>query len=216
MLAMTPGEKIRQRRDALGLSQADLGREVGCSQATIEKIEKGETVRSKFLSLLAVRLDLPLGEIDPGYAAIEKPASTLEIPGDKLVGSSRDFRVYASAEGGPGEIIRSSDPIDFVPRPAPVQHVKEAYGLIVTGDSMEPEFRPGDTLILNPRLPVIGGESYVFYAEVAGEARATIKNLRRATVDKWMVRQWNPPKEFSLSRKEWRICHRVLGKYSRQ
>jgi hypothetical protein len=67
---------------------------------------------------------------------------------------------------------------------------------------------------------VIGGEVYVFYAEKAGEARATIKHLRRAAAEKWLVSQWNPPagqeRDFALSRKEWQSAHRVIGKYSRR
>lgn len=215
MLSMTPGDKIRQRREARDMSQADLGRKVGCSQATILKIEAGETVRSKYLALIAVELDIPLGEVDPAYAALEKPVGLGQIPGDRLILPGNDFPIYASAEGGPGEIVRSSDPIDFVPRPAPVQHVREAYGLVVTGTSMVNEFRPGETLLINPRAPIIGGESYVFYSEFQGEARATVKNLRRATPDSWFVTQWNPAKDFTLKKTEWTICHRVIGKYSR-
>lgn len=215
MLMATAGEQIRIKREALGLTQTQLAEAVGTNQQTVEKIENGVTKRSSYLPAIATRLGIPLGDLDPAYKAATEGAGSIVLPTSSLMSPERDFRVYASAEGGPGEIIRSSDPVDFVPRPAPVQHVKEAYGLIVTGDSMEPEFRPGDTIIVNPRLPLIGGESYVFYSEFDGEARATVKNMRRATSDKWLVRQWNPAKDFSLNRKEWRICHRVLGKYSR-
>lgn len=215
MLMATPGEIIRLKREAAKLTQTQLATDVGTNQQTIDKIENGITKKSSFFPAIAARLDIPLGDLDPGYKAVREAVSSVIIPERSLMSLERLFPVYASAEGGAGEIIRSSDPIDFVPRPAPVQHVKEAYGLIVTGDSMEPEFRPGDTLILNPKLPLIGGESYVFYSEMDGEARATVKNLRRATPDNWMVRQWNPAKDFSLKRKEWAICHRVLGKYSR-
>jgi len=65
----------------------------------------------------------------------------------------RDFAVYATAEGSPGEIIRSTDPIDFIARPAPVAHVREAYGLVITGESMVPEYKPGETALINPLLP---------------------------------------------------------------
>lgn len=209
------GELVRQGREKAGLTQAQLAEAVGTNQQTIEKIENGITRRSSFFPAIAGRLDIPLAALDPAFRAAAVAVHAPNIPARHLMSQERDFRVYASAEGGPGEIIRSTDPIDFVPRPAPVAHVREAYGLIVTGDSMEPEFRPGDTLIVNPKLPIIGGESYVFYAEDEGEARAAVKYLRRASPDNWLVSQWNPPKDFSLNRREWRLCHRVLGKYSR-
>ena len=40
------------------------------SQATIHKIEAGETTRSKFLFPIAMKLELPLEEIDPELAMI--------------------------------------------------------------------------------------------------------------------------------------------------
>ncbi|SRR5581483_4989869 len=218
-LVMTPGEKIREARERLGLSQAQLGKQAGgCSQATIDKIESGETTRSKFLPLIAKRLGIALDELDQAYAAMSQhKAPVVEMA--HIVSGERNFPVYASAEGGPGEVIRSSDPVDFLPRPAPVGHVRTAYGMIISGESMMPEYRPGDTAIVNPLLPVIGGEVYVFYREKDGEARATIKQLRRASADTWHVHQHNPPDgqkhDFTLSRKEWTICHRVIGKFSR-
>jgi phage repressor protein C with HTH and peptisase S24 domain len=84
---------------------------------------------------------------------------------------------------------------------------------------MEPEFEAGDIALVNPHLPLIPGSTCIFFREIDGEARATIKRLRRITNDSWLVRQWNPPEgqkpDFSLHRKEWATAHRVLGKYSR-
>jgi len=56
--------------------------------------------------------------------------------------------------------------------------------------------------------------------ELKGEARATIKQLRRVTPESWLLTQHNPPAgqkhDFSLPLREWRWAHRVVGKYSRQ
>jgi hypothetical protein len=52
-----------------------------------------------------------------------------------------------------------------------------------------------------------------------GEARSQLKHLLSADAAAWHVPQWNPPRgmkgEFTLARKEWPICHRAVGKYSR-
>lgn len=216
---MEPGDRIKETRERRKWSQAELGRKVGISQVAIKKIESGETQNSRFLPRIAAILELPLGELDPKSAPGFAEGSTPFIPGSQLTGR-RDFPIHASAEGGPGQIIVDSDPVDWVPRPAPVLHVRDSYGLLITGTSMEPEYRQGDTAIVNPHLPVIGDEVYVFYSETEGEAKATIKHLRRATQDVWHVTQWNPPdgtkREFTLPRREWRWAHRVLGKYSRR
>lgn len=207
---------IRAAREGLGLSQKQVAARVGMTQQSYEAIEAGRTQRSKFLARIANVLSIDPATLDDHLK--EEPAADPILKAEIL--GPRDFPVHASAEGGPGEIVRSAEPVDWIPRPAPVQHVKEAYGLIVTGESMSPEFEPGDVAIVNPRFPVIGNTTCIFYAELNGEARATIKRLRREATDKWLVKQWNPPdgmkQDFTLSRKEWGVCHRVLGKYYRQ
>lgn len=213
---MEPGEIIRTAREARGWSQSELGNRVGISQPAVKKIEAGETRHSKFLTRIASELSLDISTLDPGVA---KPQGPDPIPESQLLAPGRDFPVHAAAEGGPGQIIVSPDPVDFMPRPVPLASTTRAYGLLIVGSSMEPEYRQGDTALINPNLAVVGGEVYIFYAEREGEARATIKHLRRATEDKWLVLQHNPadgaPREFSLSRREWQWAHRVIGKYSR-
>lgn len=210
---MEPGEVIKERRIARGFSQEALAAAVGTTQSTIDRIEKGQWKRMpSALPKIAQLLNLRLKEIDPSL--IDPPASHTRpiLPG-------LDFPIYASAEGGPGEIIRSIDPVDWVPRPAPLAQVRDAYGLLVTGDSMWPEYQAGETALVDPHLPLIGDAVYIFYTELHGEARATIKKLRKYTPELWHVTQWNPPAggkaDFTLSRREWSIAHRVRGKYSR-
>jgi phage repressor protein C with HTH and peptisase S24 domain len=214
---MQPGEIIREARERKGLSQKGLGDLVGMSQPAVKKIEDGTTRQTKFLPKIAQILELDLADLDASLnsqmvdEALPPPLQTIGRP---------DFRIFASAEGGPGEIIRSAEPVDFVPRPTHLLHVRDAYGLLITGSSMEPEYNAGEMAIVEPSMPLIAGEVYIFYAERHGEARATIKKLRRATSDSWLVTQHNPPdgkaKDFTLSRREWTIAHRVTGKFTRR
>lgn len=215
-----PGELIKAEREKRGWSQDQLAKRVGISQPAIMKIEAGETRQSKFMPKIAQVLELDLADLDASLngSSVGTGEANL-LPSPDLRGA-RDFPIHASAEGGPGQIIMTSEPVDFQPRPAPLIHVRDAYGLLITGTSMEPEYRPGDTALIHPHLPIIGDEVYVFFAEKTGEARATIKLLRKHTPEKWFVSQHNPPegcaKDFVLLRREWQWAHRVLGKYSRQ
>jgi len=207
------GSIIRAAREAKGLSQTDLARAIGIKQQSLQSIERGETARSKFLPEIVTELGIRPEEVG---LPKEVPAEGW-VPPPQIQTVGRDFPIYASAEGGPGEIIRSVEPVDWYPRPAPVAHVRDAYGLFVVGESMAPEFEPGDIALVNPILPPLPGKPCIFYAELHGEARATIKRFQRASGSVWHVYQHNPPRgmahEFTLSRKEWGICHRVLGKY---
>lgn len=113
----------------------------------------------------------------------------------------------------------SADPVEYKLRPEPLIGVSRAYGIIVTGESMVPEFEPGDIALIHPHKPPERGKTHIFYAENNGETRAMIKRLLRWTDSHWMVEQWNPSRgqrsEFILSRKEWATVHRVVGKYYR-
>ncbi|WP_445493149.1 helix-turn-helix domain-containing protein [Rhodopseudomonas sp. RCAM05734] len=207
------GQIVRAAREAKGLSQAQLGRLIGVKQQSLDAIERGETQRSKFLPEIAKELEIP-------PQSIGLPAEASHPPGTAPVGSpyaARDFPIYSAAEGGPGEIIRSPDAVDWWPRPIEVQHVKGAYGMYIVGESMIPEFEAGQIAVVNPNLPHIGGKSYIFYAQdEAGQARATVKRLRRATGDAWQVTQHNPPPgqkpDFSLPKKTWAMAHRIVGR----
>lgn len=213
------GTIIRNKRELRGLSQEAVAEVVGGGQSTIGRIENGDFKRMpSVLPAIARFLEIPMEELDPELSGKVPPTAPGSII-NRVLGAE-DFRVYASAEGGPGEIILSTDPIEIIPRPSIVTNIREAYGLIITGTSMYPEYRHGETAIVNPLLPFQPGEVHIFYAEREGAARASIKELRRATADNWLVSQHNPPegkpKDFSLPRKEWRWAHRVLGKYSRR
>jgi transcriptional regulator with XRE-family HTH domain len=224
-------DRLREARKARvpKTTQADIADLFGLTTQAVSGWERGEAMpEPDKLVTLAVFLGKSVGWLlgsDDDAPPAPVPDVMINppmIPRDQIEQTQGrpDFGIFASAEGGPGQIIITSEPVEFQPRPSIVQNVREAYGLIVTGDSMSPEYRNGDTAIVNPHLPPIGGEVFIFYAERHGAARATIKHLRRATPDKWFVTQHNPPEgmqaDFTLSRKEWAVAHRVLGKYSRR
>jgi len=210
---MEPGEIIRKAREAREWSQKDLGDRVGISQPAIKKIEAGTTTHSKFLPKIAQLLELDLATLDSSLQADVR--NGLPAIGDPH--GPKDFRIFSAAEGGAGEIIRTVEPVDWWPRPIEVQHVRGAYGMYIVGESMAPEFKPGQVAIINPNLPHVGDKPYIFYAETeSGVVRATVKLLRKQTSDAWHVTQHNPPPgqkhDFILSKKLWREAHRIVGR----
>lgn len=205
-----PWQRIRAARLAKGWSQEFLARQVGVSQPAIVNIERGWTARSKFLSRIAKVLEIDLTDLD------ERLAEMTFAPTARVVNSVVNFPILSSLESGAADLIVDTQPTEHIARPAPLAHVKDAYGVFVTGASMGPEFRPGDIALINPHLPVIANQAYIFYAEKPGAGRATIKWLRRDTEDRWHVTQHNPAKDLTLSRKEWPWAHRLIGKYARR
>ncbi len=83
-----------------------------------------------------------------------------------------------------------------------------AYALEISGDSMEPVFRDGDTVIVSPNAPVRRGDRVVVRT-AAGEVMA--KQLTRKSARKVELKSLNPAHpdySFDLSEIEW--MHRIV------
>lgn len=134
-------------------------------------------------------------------------------PGPDLVGNN-DLPVFGTAQGGQGALIVTDRAVDWVVRPAPLLRVRDGYGIIVTGDSMSPEHKPGSTALVNPHLPPRVGDTCVFRSHADdGTVHAVIKELRGETEAVWKVRQHNPKRDYTLKKTEWQVCHKTVGNY---
>ncbi len=215
---MSLGENIKLAREARGWSQGELAAQAKTVQQNISRLEKGEVQTSSHLPAIARALELPL-EALVGTTVPNPPPRTPTlsiISGDKLVSTDR-IPVYGAVEGGQGALTLSNEPVDTVKTPAPLATVRGGYGVIITGESMVPAFWPGDIALVNPHIPPRIESDVVLYGENGdGDVRAMIKNLVRQTPDFWKLKQYNPGKEFEVSKAEWRRCDVVVGKYSRR
>lgn len=221
-------DQITEARKAKGLGQKALGQLVGVSQATIAKIETGQVRSTEHLSKLCEVLDLDpstmpdeaFGKTRPGQRQSQGQAITAPVPEyardpaywAAAAGLVGDVPLYAAAEGGAGALIIEREPIGSAKRPPILQGIKDGYAIYLVGDSMVPEFEPGDTLFVNPRLPVLANTSCVFYSSKADEPLATVKRYIGATEEEWRVRQYTPARDFGLDRQEWPIRHRIVSK----
>ena len=113
-------------------------------------------------------------------------------------------------------MVLSSDPVAWIPRDARLEGIQEAYGCFVSGDSMEPAYERGNLLLVNPTASVGPGDDALFIREDKDSTRyVLIKRLMRVSEQSWTVKQYNPAKTLTLSRKEWKQAHLVIGKYNR-
>lgn len=199
--------RIRAERENRGLSQAEVANAIGITQAGYAKIENGTTVRSRYIA--DVLSFFKMSDQDLPLATYKAPPTFL---------GSRDLPVYSAVEGGPGEMVVSTDPIDLIPRPWFFELVSDAFAVVVTGESMYPLYEPGDMVLVNPRLPAIRGRDAIFISDDdLGNFKATIKRLEATTTKLWRVRQFNPldgqEPVFDLERATWKKAVRVVGKY---
>jgi transcriptional regulator with XRE-family HTH domain len=209
---------IRALLAARGWRQAELAAAIGVTQPTVSRWLGGQLpdplAQERLRQLInGAYADIPpIRPVAAGFAEVAGAALGAPVLGE------RDLAVYAAVEGGPGDILVSTDPIDRVPRPWFMGTVRDGFAVLVVGESMVPAFRPGDMAIVNPRLPPMRGKDHIFTQEGAdGGFRASIKHLRGWTQEEWQLEQYNPPSEdrrvYSLSRLEWGRALRVVGKY---
>lgn len=168
------GKNVKRLRMAAHMSWAKLAKAIGVqSPNTIAAIESGDTQKSKHLHDIARALKVKMIDLDPEYEGDE----TVRLP---VVQSSDDpdLKVYASVEAGQDTIVLSNEPVQMTRRPASLQGVRDAYGVIVHGESMDPAARPGDTVLINPHLPPRPGDLCLFFRDRDGEFRATLKEYR--------------------------------------
>ena len=178
---------------------------------------KKDTIGAREIDLLEQLLGTPLRA---GALSLPEKVDAPPLqyrPPPEILGP-RDLPVFSAVEGGPGEMVVHTDPIEWVQRPWFLREVKEGYAVVVTGESMVPVYEPGDIVIINPRLPAVPNKNAIFVGgEEHGEFVATVKRLTRSTTKEWHVRQHNPPEgakaDFALSKSDWPKALRIVGKY---
>jgi transcriptional regulator with XRE-family HTH domain len=206
------GQNVKRIREAIRpeMSQAELARRIGVkSQNTIASIETGKTEKSKHLPAIARVLKVSLADIDPSQEGEETLTTKDSMSSTE---QSDQLDVYASVEGGSGAIVWSNEPMLKIPRPRPLIGVRDAYGVLVVGESMTPLIRPGFTVWVNPHLPPRPDDLCIFRHDEEGDFRATLKEYCGQTQDSWLVRRYQPQeRRFTLKKAEWPICHVIVG-----
>lgn len=166
------GKRIRQKREALKITQEELAAKLGYkSKTTIAKIENGtnDIVQSKvvdFAKALDTSVaylmgwDTNVGPI-PNGTKHKKPGVTINVLG----------RVAA---GTPIEAIE--DVIDTEEITEEMAATGEFFGLQINGDSMEPKMSKGDVVIVRQQDDAESGDTVIV---TVNGTDATCKRLRK-------------------------------------
>ena len=206
--AKSLGDRVRERRRAMGLSQPQLAKKVGgITYQAIQQLEAGGG--SRHLVAIARALGVTAEWLQDGAGpAPAKPVAARP-------GATEKLKVLGMAEcGADGWSLWNGDVIDLIDRPAGLAGVPNAYAVYVVGASMEPRYHPGEVVHIHPGRPIDIG-AYVLVQrkpKASGEAPlAVIKRLAKRSGAKITLEQFNPPKSFDIKAGEIVSIHRVVG-----
>lgn len=195
---MRTGERIAALRTALGLSQTQLAKQVGLSQATIGKLESGISSGSSHLHRIANALHTTAAYLagetdDPSAGAL--PAPTPELIAEQL-GMRLIPEIDLDFALGGGAFIDGTVSTTLVPFRTDWLDRIVRYGpsdLFLTrgdGDSMMPTILDEDDVIVNRADKTITKQDRIWalgYGQLA-----TIKRVRRMSDGRFLLMSDNP------------------------
>jgi phage repressor protein C with HTH and peptisase S24 domain len=201
----------------LGLSLSELSLSVGKNHAYFQQfIKRGvparlpEEVRGRVAEILKIdERTLKLGAAKPSPAA---PGSNAHVGG--AVRITTWIPVYGQAVGGKdGEFVLNGNQASEVLAPSTLAGVPGAYAVYVVGSSMEPRYFEGETVYVNPRLPVNKGAFVV--AQISGGAEddvphAFVKRFVSQDARRIKLEQYNPKKILEFPAAKVVSIHRII------
>jgi len=227
----TLGDRIKEARLSLGMSQAQLARKIGVSQGAIGHLEQGRTQASSLLLRLASALGVSPVWLESGDVPFSQ-ADDDALAAKVRLGSPRPFG-GTFPNVAPGPDLYSPIPLiswvqagdwcavidNFSPGdaeewlPCPRHHSPSAFALRVRGVSMEPKYQDGDIIFVDPEVQANHGRNIV--VRLDNEEAATFKQLVEEGGKRYLRPlnpDWPGPKLIPINGNA-TICGVVIGKF---
>lgn len=163
---VTRSNRLKKRREALGLTQADIAKMAEVHVSTVVRLEKGRNVESTTIDAIEAALSEAERDQSGHRRTREHDDSEVEdFDRDITRGyKRRDVPVVGDAEASTNGLIAwdsegvvSAQVEEWVARSF-ADGDPRAYALRVRGDSMIPRYFPGEVIVAQPRLPVRDGD----------------------------------------------------------
>lgn len=205
---MAVGDFIKERRLRAHLSARELGSKAEVSDAHILYIEKGKRkptfeVLVRIMNALGVPMDEFLMETGYIEANVEpvRMGGLFRIPVVTWIMAGRWKEVCDAFEPGDADLWIDSDVSG-----------RNVFALRIIGDSMEPEFKEGEVIIINPHIEATPNDFVVVKNK---NQEATFKQLKKYG-GKWVLHPLNskyPDQE--VKKGDFQIIGKVVKKEKR-
>lgn len=213
---------IVERVKALKIDLADASRRIGKNHAYLQQfIKRGvprhlpETVREALSDLLKVD-ETKLRGVEYPTRNEKKQSATANARIGAATRLQGTIPVYGHAMGGKdGQFVLNGNKVADVVAPPSLAGVPEAYAVYVVGDSMAPRYFAGETVFVNPRLPVRKDDFVVAQIAAGGAPEgdaplAYVKRFVSMDANSLKLAQYNPPKTLKFPRDRVVSVHRII------
>lgn len=213
-------KRLRDLREAAGLTQAQLADRLNTSQPTIQRLETGERrITFEWAEKLAAIYGIHVLELRPPAPELPAEAERLARAGGPVslpktpVGPRAipaTMPVFAARGGEDQEMFLDDGPIGFTEVPGSLRDVKDAYGIYMMGESMSPRYEPGWLLHVNPYKPPAVGRDVVVQKK---DNSITVKTLVGWSKGTLLLKSVNPDydQNIRIPGPEIRTVHLIVG-----
>lgn len=200
------GQRIRTRREEMGLNLGDVAKQVGVAVSTIQRYEKGKIEKVKLPVIEAIAKAL---EVDPAWLLGESDQmqSSRDVSSIRnLIPLPKTYRIPLIGEIACGSPILAEENIEEILEVP--QHIRADFALRCHGDSMiGAHIHDGDIVYIRQQPDVDNGA----IAAVCIENSATLKRVYKYP-DKLVLAPSNPDYEPLVYTGEELSLVRILGK----
>ncbi|WP_147195950.1 LexA family transcriptional regulator [Pantoea sp. CCBC3-3-1] len=163
---MSLADRVKKRRLEMGISQAEAAEKAGIRQQSWASIEDGKTLKPRNIVGIAEALKCdPAWLMNGGVFLPVSEVNTRRIPLISYV-QAGELAVKSPIEALDGSFEYVMTDMDWS---------QYTFALRIVGDSMEPDFKAGDVIIVDPEIEPHPGE---FVVGKNGEHEATFKKYR--------------------------------------
>lgn len=163
---MSLAERVKQRRLELRLTQTEVAEKAGITQQSWASIEDGKTLKPRNIVGMADALQCdPAWLMNGGTLVPVSEVNTRRIPLINYVqaGALATKPPIEAMDGSYEYVLTDMDWSQYT------------FALKIVGDSMEPDFKAGDVIVVDPEIEPAPGE---FVVAKNGEHEATFKKYR--------------------------------------
>lgn len=169
------GQRIRAKREELRLTQEQIASQVGIKQQSYQAIESGNVKKPRHLYEISLALKCDMAWLLSGKEKKVKNIEVTNITAFKVpLINYEQVKLWTESYE-----LRNSTEFEYIM--TSLELSDKAFALKIKDDSMAPEFKEDDVIIIDPAIKPIPGE---FVVAKNGDSEVTFKKYRELGHDR--------------------------------